>query len=52
MKEGKGTYLWSNGTKYCGNWKEDKMHGEGTYWDEEGEEIFGLWVNGQFWEKC
>lgn len=26
-----GTYLFSNGDKYEGEWKDDKMEGQGTY---------------------
>ena len=33
---GKGTFIWPNGDKYNGNWKNEKPHGLGTF----------IWVNG------
>jgi len=27
---GQGTYTWSNGNKYEGEWKDGKEHGQGT----------------------
>ena len=33
---GKGTFIWPNGDKYNGNWKNQKPHGLGTF----------IWVNG------
>ena len=27
-RHGKGTYIWSNGTKYVGEWKDNEMHGQ------------------------
>lgn len=29
MMEGKGTFLWNNGQKFVGYYKEDKKHGPG-----------------------
>ena len=28
---GYGTFLWNDGRKYEGNWKNGKQHGEGYY---------------------
>eukprot|EP00760_Papus_ankaliazontas_P017599 PhM_4_TR17338/c0_g1_i1/m.100950 len=33
IKHGKGTYVWSNGNKYTGMWKRDKMCGEGVFYN-------------------
>ena len=30
-KHGQGTYIWSNGEKYEGEWKDGLIHGQGTY---------------------
>jgi hypothetical protein len=30
-------YLWENGTKYMGEWKDGKIHGQGTYMYGKGE---------------
>ena len=30
-------YLWENGTKYMGEWKDGEKHGQGTFtWSDEG----------------
>jgi hypothetical protein len=30
-------YLWENGTKYMGEWKDGGKHGQGTFtWSDEG----------------
>ena len=34
--QGKGVYTWANGTKYDGEWKDDKRHGKGIH----------TWANG------
>jgi len=31
MLNGIGTYLWPDGRKYEGEWKDNKMHGEGNF---------------------
>jgi len=38
--EGKGFYIWNNGTKYIGNWKEGNMTGEGALFDKDNKLIF------------
>ena len=30
-KHGQGTFTWSNGDKYVGEYRDDKKHGQGTY---------------------
>ena len=43
-------YLWENGTKYMGEWKDGKKHGHGTFTDNDGEKTVGRWENGYFIE--
>ena len=31
MFDGKGTYTWADGVTYTGEFKDDKMHGNGFY---------------------
>lgn len=44
---GKGTYDWSNGDRYVGDWKENLMNGKGvkTY-GSNGSTFDGTWING------
>ncbi len=48
---GYGTYSYSNGDKYVGEWKDRKHHGQGTYTLPDGTKYEGQWkddkVNGQ-----
>ena len=30
LKEGFGVYIWASGSKYEGNWKAGKKHGQGV----------------------
>ena len=32
MKSGKGTYTYTNGNKYYGDWKNDKKNGKGIFY--------------------
>ena len=38
--EGKGVFIWNNGIKYIGNWKEGNMNGEGALYDKDNKLIF------------
>ena len=44
-ENGQGTYIWTNGDKYVGEWKDGKRNGQGTYtWGSgewEGEKYVG-----------
>jgi len=46
-------YLWENGTKYMGEWKDGKRHGQGTMttpdemWDKFKKYV-GEWKDGEF----
>ena len=44
---GQGTYTWSNGNKYVGEWKGDNMHGQGTYTWPNGDKYVGVWKDGR-----
>ena len=43
-RTGQGTYTWSNGDKYVGEYKDEKPW-NGTYYDKDGN-IKYKWVNG------
>jgi len=43
--DGQGTYIWSSGNKYIGEWKSGKMNGVGTYYWKNGDKYEGDWVN-------
>ena len=48
MRNGKGVYILANGTKYEGEYKNNKKDGIGILYDKSGKIIFsGLWVNGE-----
>ena len=38
-----GTYTWSNGHKYVGEWKDDVRTGIGTYTWSDGDKYVGEW---------
>lgn len=41
-----GSYIFPNGDGYKGNWKNEQMHGEGTYhYQKTGERYIGTWKN-------
>ena len=41
-----GTIIYSDGSKYGGEHKDDKRHGQGTYTFADGEKHVGDWKNG------
>ena len=43
---GKGTFIWSNGDKYNGDWKNQKPHGLGTFKWVNGTKYIGDWKFG------
>lgn len=43
--EGEGTLKSSNGDKYVGSWRGEKMHGTGTYYYGDGDKYEGEWQN-------
>ena len=45
---GQGTYNFASGDQYIGEWKDDKLHGQGTYtWKEEGDQYIGEFKDGK-----
>ena len=40
---GKGTYIYYDGTKYVGEWKDDMRNGQGTYTNYVGDKYVGQW---------
>ena len=50
-RDGKGTYTYTDGARYVGDWKAGKQHGEGTLYNPDGSvKIKGRWENGNFIE--
>jgi hypothetical protein len=46
---GKGVYVWTNGSRYEGEWKNGLQNGVGKLYASDGSlKQSGLWVNGQF----
>lgn len=45
-KHGKGSYFYSNGDSYKGNWMDDKKNGEGQYNYNNNSSYTGNWVDG------
>lgn len=46
--QGEGTFIWPNGNKYTGEWKQNQMHGEGMMWISDGTVQSGKFENGNF----
>jgi len=46
IKHGLGSYYFSNGDKYCGEWDAGRMHGEGCFHWAVGDVYTGLWERG------
>ena len=44
---GYGTWAWSSGSKYTGDWLNKKKHGQGTYYYAEGDTYKGEYKNDQ-----
>ena len=43
MRNGSGTYLYSNGDRYEGQWLNNMRHGKGTLYDNDGSLYIGEW---------
>lgn len=43
-RNGKGTFIYSNGDRYEGNWLNDLRHGKGTFYYKTGELYIGEWL--------
>jgi len=46
-------YIWENGSRYVGEWKDGKKHGQGTYTsgkgEGEGDKYVGEFKDEKFW---
>ena len=42
-----GTYTYTNGGKYVGEWKDDKKNGQGTYNHADESKYIGEWKDGK-----
>lgn len=40
-------YHWGDGRKYDGRWENGVQHGEGLFYDTDGNAKKGLWENGK-----
>jgi hypothetical protein len=45
--EGTGTFTWSDGRKYVGEYKNDQKHGNGTFEWPDGRKYIGDWKDGK-----
>lgn len=51
--EGMSTYIWADGSRYEGQWKNGVFHGEGTSYDPYGRILLsGVWTEGIYIGKC
>ena len=48
-RNGQGTYTFSNGDKYEGEWKDGKLTGQGTLTFPDGTKYVREWKNGKEW---
>lgn len=47
LKQGKGKYLYANGSKFEGTWINDTIEGAGIFYEPNGQQIKGEWVKGK-----
>ena len=48
-RNGQGTFTYSDGVKYVGEWKDDKRNGQGTYTWSDGGKYVGEFKDGEMW---
>ena len=46
-ENGKGTYTWTDGDEYIGEWKDGVPHGQGTHTWPSGNKYIGQWKDGK-----
>lgn len=46
-RHGKGTFYYTNGDKYIGDWVRDVQHGKGIYYFQNGERYEGDYADGE-----
>ena len=47
-ENGKGTYIWENGDRYSGAFKDGERNGKGTYTDQHGNFYIGEWKDNKY----
>ena len=45
--DGKGIFIWVDGRKYSGEYKDDKIHGKGKFEWPDGSQFNGNWAFGK-----
>ena len=45
MRDGDGSYIWPDGSRYDGQWRNDKANGKGELKHADGDVYRGDWVN-------
>jgi hypothetical protein len=48
--DGTGTFTWSNGDKYEGDWKNGKKNGQGTIFYQDGSKLEGEFRDDSPWD--
>ena len=46
-KDGQGTFIYDNGDKYVGEFKDGRRHGQGTFTAADGDKYVGEWRDGE-----
>ena len=49
--DGQGIYIYKDGSKYVGEWKDKEFHGQGTYTWADGSVAEGIWENSKLHEE-
>ena len=47
LSHGQGTQTYADGSKYAGEWKNDKLHGKGTFTNSDGQVLKGIYIDGE-----
>ena len=50
--EGKGIYYYKSGSKYVGEYKNNKREGKGIYYYNDGNKYVGEWKNDEYVRNC
>ena len=48
VKEGFGKFIWANGDKFEGNWKNNRFEGGGNFTSHKGHSLNGIFKNNYF----
>ena len=47
LKQGEGSYVYANGSKFVGTWVNDTIEGKGRFYMENGQLSEGFWIKGK-----